>query len=244
MATGLQIGHRTISADDLLPLLSRYQMLPQLIGEQLIDEAIAPIQCTPNEITQCCQQWYAQYGFSTESEQRHWREQQHLSTKDVEQLATRRLKVEKFKYSTWETRLDSYFLSRKSQLDRVIYSLIRVVDMGVAQELYFRLEEGEQTFAELACNYSQGPEAQTGGMIGPVEIGTLQPALARLITRNPVGRTSLPITWGNEVVLVRLEHLIPAQLNDAMRQQLLDELFQNWLCEQIRQQTTLVRLMT
>jgi hypothetical protein len=56
------------------------------------------------------------------------------------------------------------------QLDKVVYSVIRTKDMGVAQELYFRIQEGEQSFSELAREYSQGPEALTGGLTGPVEL--------------------------------------------------------------------------
>ena len=46
----------------------------------------------------------------------------------------------------------------------MVYSLIRSKDPGVAQELYFRIQEGENTFSELARQYSQGSEAQTGGL--------------------------------------------------------------------------------
>ena len=37
------------------------------------------------------------------------------------------------------------------------------------------------------------------------------------------------------LVIVRLEKLIQAQLDQAMRRRLMDELFENWLSEQIKQ---------
>jgi len=236
MATALNISHDTIAPENLLSLLKRYQMLPQLLGEQIIDKAIAPIRCSPAETAQCCQEWYVHNGVLNESDQQHWRKHQNMSVEEAEELATRCLRVEKFKHLTWETKLESYFLSRKAQLDRVIYSLIRVPDLGVAQELYFRLEEGEYSFVELARSYSQGPEAQTGGVIGPVELGTLQPKLAQCLMLQPIGRASVPIPWDSEVLILRLEHWLPAQLNETLRQRLLDELFQTWLKEQMSQQ--------
>jgi len=48
--------------------------------------------------------------------------------------------------------------------------VIRTKDPGVAQELYFRIQAGEQSFAEVAREYSQGPEAYTCGLLGPVEL--------------------------------------------------------------------------
>ena len=56
---------------------------------------------------------------------------------------------------------------RKNDLDTVIYSLLRVKSPGLARELWISLSEGEVTFAELASRFSDGPEAQTKGVIGP-----------------------------------------------------------------------------
>ncbi len=147
-------------------------------------------------------------------------------------MATRELRIEKFKQETWEPKLESYFLSRKDQLDKVIYSLIRTRDIGIAQELYFRILEEEQSFAELASAYSQGPEAQTDGLIGPVELSVPHPTLAQLLSLSQPGQLCPPTRVGEWLVMVRLEKFIPAQLDDAMRRRLLDECFNNWLKDQ------------
>lgn len=46
MTEVLRIGNRTITNDELIPLLAGYQMLPQLRRELIIDDAIASIDCT------------------------------------------------------------------------------------------------------------------------------------------------------------------------------------------------------
>ena len=71
--------------------------------------------------------------------------------------------------------LEDRFLGFKGGRDQVIYSLLRVRDSGLARELWIRLEEGEITFAEAASTFSEGPEAHRKGVMGPMEIGTLQP---------------------------------------------------------------------
>ncbi len=53
MTEVLQVGNRIITAAEIIPLLVEYQMLPQLIREALVDQAIAPITCTPRGKSPC-----------------------------------------------------------------------------------------------------------------------------------------------------------------------------------------------
>ncbi len=235
MSVALQIAGRTITAEEVLPLMAGYQMLPQFVQEILIDQAIASIACTPEESAAAQQQFYAQKQITSAEEQQAWLQRYGMTQAQLESLSTRELRVEKFKHSTWASKLESYFLSRKNQLDRVIYSLIRTQDIGIAQELYFRILESEQSFAELARIYSQGPEAQTDGLIGPVELSVPHPTLAQLLSLSQPGHLNPPTRVGEWLVLVRLEKFIPAQMDDAMRQRLLNECFGTWLQEQLGQ---------
>ena len=235
MSVVLQIAGRSIEAEEVLPLLAGYQMLPQFVQELLIDQAIASIDCTAEESTNACQQFYAQNQITNDEERLAWLSRYGMSQAQLESLATRELRIEKFKQMTWGPKLESYFLSRKTQLDRVIYSLIRTQDVGIAQELYFRILEGEQSFAELARAYSQGPEAQTDGLIGPVELSVPHPTLAQLLSLSQPGQLNPPTRVGEWLVLVRLEKFIPAQMDDGMRRRLLNECFTTWLQEQLSQ---------
>jgi parvulin-like peptidyl-prolyl isomerase len=235
MSVVLQIAGRAIEAEEVLPLLAGYQMLPQFVQELLIDQAIASIDCTVEESATACQQFYAQNQITNDEERLAWLGRYGMSQTQLESLATRELRIEKFKQTTWGPKLESYFLSRKNQLDRVIYSLIRTQDVGIAQELYFRILEGEQSFAELARAYSQGPEAQTDGLIGPVELSVPHPTLAQLLSLSQPGQLNPPTRVGEWLVLVRLEKFIPAQMDDGMRRRLLNECFTSWLQEQLSQ---------
>ncbi len=235
MAKVLQLGNRTLAAEELIPLLASYQIVPQLLCESIIDEAIAPITCTPEEIAMACQQFCQHWQLTCEAEKQAWLNHYGMNQEQLEFLATRKLRIEKFKQVTWGHKLESYFLKRKSHLDRAIYSLLRTQDKGLANELYFRLSEGEQSFAELARQYSQGSEAETGGLQGPVEFGTLHPQLVELLYTSQPGQVSPPLPFGEWFVIVRLEKLLPAQFNEALRQRLLGEFFEAWFQEQLAQ---------
>lgn len=236
MTTILQIGKRAIAADEVLPLLTSYQMVPQLLRESIIDDAIASITCTTEEIDIAYEQFYQQNQLTTETQKQAWLQQYCFNQKNLEAgLITRMLKVEKFKYSTWGHKLETYFLQRKTELDQAVYSLIRTKDEGVADELFFRLQAQEQTFAQIAYQYSEGPEAESGGIIGPLELGNIHPKIAQFLLVSQPNQVWPPLSLGDWLLIIRLERLIPAQLDGFMRQRLLHELFETWLQEQINQ---------
>lgn len=225
---------QTFTPKDSLSLLANYQLIPQLICESIIDRTIFTIECTPEEIASACQQFYQRWNLTTEEQQQMWQFHCGLSQAQFEEMTTRSLRIEKFKQATWGHKLESHFLQRKQEFDRVIYSLLRIKDQDAAQELFFRISEGEQSFAELAQQYSEGAEAETGGLVGPVELGTLNAKLANLLHTSQIGHVQ-PFGLGEWCMIVRLEKRIPAQLDEQMRDRLLQEKFDAWLQEQVQQ---------
>ena len=240
MTKVFRIDNQTITSKDLLPLLHKYRLLPHLAREVITDQAIAEIECSPEEQALARQKFLEQHQLKTDSHLSVWLQQQNMTEQQLEHQLERQLKLEKFKQATWGQKLEAYFLARKRQLDRVVYSLIRVREAGVAQELYFRLQEKESFFTEIAQHYSQGTEAQTGGVVGPVELGSLHPKIFQMLHSGQPGQLWSPIRVKNWWVIIRLEKFINAQLNESMRQRLLDEQFQNWLLKQLKQEVSVV----
>ena len=232
----LHIGNRTITETEIIELLGNYQMLPQLCREVLIEQALDPIALTSSEQAIAIERFDAKYQLSSLAQRRDWAEQQGMKQEQLDAIAIREYKIEKFKYETWSPCLESYFLTQKSKLDKVIYSLLRTKHLEVATELYFRIRGGEQSFAQLAGEYSDGPEAQTGGIIGPIGLSALHPDLAKLLSNSQPFQLHPPIRLGEWFAIVRLEKFIPAQLDEPMRQQLLDSLFQAWIQQQVNQE--------
>lgn len=229
-----QIGNFQVPTGELMPLLVKYQMFPGLLRELVIDQAIADIKCSETERNQGVQEFYQRYQLTSNEQVEQWLVLQGLTYLQMEEIAIRLFKIEKFKRENWGNKLETYFLKRKRQLDQAIYSLIRTEDVGIAQEIYFRLMDGEQTFEEIARKYSQGAEAQTSGLIGPIELGQPHPAIAQLISTNPPGKICPPIKLEQWYAIVRPEKVLPSRLDESMRQRLINELFQTWLQEQMQ----------
>ncbi|MFL9458194.1 peptidylprolyl isomerase [Tolypothrix bouteillei VB521301_2] len=234
MAQILQFGNRTVTEAEVFRLLAEYQMLPQLCRSMIIDSAIASVTLTVEERKSAIEQFYQKNQITTPELLQSWLLTYGMTTEQLEALATKELRIEKFKMATWGAKIESIFLNNKSQLDKVVYSLIRTPSMEVAQELFFRILAGEQTFAECAKEYSQGAEAQTGGLLGPVPLSQPHPTIAKMLSTSQPGELLPPTKLGEWVVILRLEKFISAQLDDAMRAFLLNQMFETMLAEAIR----------
>ena len=234
MAPLIKVGDRTLTATELIDCLTRHQLMPRLIQELLIDDAISSVELSKDEVAIAHQTFCQKYQLATEADQETWRQQRGLSREAFEAVVLRDLKLEKYKAQTWETQVESYFLQRKTQLDRVLYSLIRTEDAGLAQELYFRIHDDGESFSDLARQYSEGQEAQTGGLIGPVELSVPHPTLAKMLSISQPNQLWSPTRIGEWFIIVRLEKFVPAQMDEAMRQRLSNELFGQWLQNQLK----------
>ena len=238
MSVVLEVDNQVYTAEDLVPLLIEYQMLPKLAQEILTDKVIAEIKCSEEENTRIFEQFCQQNQLTSEEKVQQWLDKQGLNREQLQNLITKKLRIDKYKQETWGDQVDAHFIKRKSQLDRVVYSLIRVEKPEVAQELYFRIKDNENTFSALAMEYSQGTEAQTGGLIGPVEINAPHPKIAQILATCQPGQLVPPTRVGEWIVIIRLENYLSAKLDNPMRQRMLDELFGRWLNEAIQQKVS------
>jgi parvulin-like peptidyl-prolyl isomerase len=234
MSAVLQIGDTSLTAEQLLPLISKYRLVPQLAKEMLIEAAIKDYEITEAEHQDARDRFCQQQQLSNDKDLDLWLQQQQLGRDDLKNLIDRELQLRKFKTDKWETQVESYFCQRKSQIDRVVFSMIRVKEIDVAEEIYFRLVSEESTFVEQAPRHSEGIEAKTKGISGPVEFGKLDPILANaLITLQPL-EVLPPLLIGEWWVVLQLETIIPAQLDEEMRQYLTEELFNQWIYEEVQ----------
>ncbi len=236
LASPLQrLAQNTISGAEVVGLLQQYGLMIQLQRELIIDAELVSIKCTDEEIFSAYKTFYQHQQINSDQDRAEWLERNHLSLDQFEQLVLRTVKLDQFKQATFNHRVDSYFLQRKSQLDRASYSLLRVKDSHLAQELFFRLEAGEATFTELVKQYSQGQEAETGGLIGPHELSIPHPTLAQKIRSLKPGRLSPPLQVADWIVIVKLEKYFPAQLDEKMRARLIEELHDRWIQDRLNQ---------
>lgn len=164
-----------------------------------------------------------------------------IPTIEVSDRQTRRL--EQYKQAKWGNLLKSRFLACQSQLNRVLFSTIEVTDMSLAQELYCRISEQGYSFNKLAILHSQNSTAKLGGVVGPIVFAYLHPLIQQHLIGLKLKQLSPIFRVEDHYIFLRLDRRLPAQLNSKVEQQLLDELFEQWLEQQITDRIGNIRLI-
>jgi hypothetical protein len=151
-----------------------------------------------------------------------------MNSTQLSSITERELKLQKFKQGKWGDLVEAYFNNQKSGLARIVISILQVADVSLAQELFFRIESGEASFAEIAIDYSQGKYAENGGISAPLLLRELSPPIDDIITQLQLGQLSFLFEIDGYYTLFRLDELLPAELDNQTEILLIDELFTTW----------------
>jgi len=135
--------------------------------------------------------------------------------------------------------VEPFFLERRTALEQVVFSLLRLQQLHAAEELYLRLSDDGADFAQLARSFSLGQERLSGGLVGPMAVGQLHPRIAAALGRLQPGQVHPPVDVEPFQLVLRLEHREPASLSDTLRQQLLNELLERELASTVEAQVQL-----
>ena len=76
-------------------------------------------------------------------------------------------------------------------------------------------------------------EKEFNGVIGPMEIGKLNPELAERLRISKDGQLWPPFETNNWWIILRHEKSIPAKLDNNMRNNLLSDLYEKWMQSQL-----------
>jgi parvulin-like peptidyl-prolyl isomerase len=222
-------------AEPLWGLLARHQILVPLLRQTVIATAVEGVSLTPEEQQQAKKVWLQQKGIQSPDQLKSHLASHGMTEADALWQAELPLRIRHHCQAHFLHRAEQRFLSRKQQLDSVIYSLLRVRDAALAHELYLRIAEGEADFAELASTYSKGPEQSTRGMVGPVPLLQAHPTLAERLRTSRPGELQAPIAIDQWWLVVRLERLQSASFDEEMGKRMARELFEEWVEEEVRQ---------
>ncbi|MFM7313755.1 MAG: peptidylprolyl isomerase [Cyanobium sp.] len=217
-------------------LLAGHGLLLPLLKAQIISQAISGVTLSDEERGRSHQQWAQHQGLKSDQDfQAHCRTQL-LTPQAALAQAELPARVDRHVLEHFVHRAEKRFLERKAELDRVVYSLIRVQDKGLAQELYLRIAEGEGTFADLAASYSQGDEKSRNGIVGPAPLNQSHPQITERLRSAQPKQLFAPFFISPWWIVLRLEDLKAASFDDEMKLMMGRDLFQEWVNEQLQSQ--------
>lgn len=213
-------------------LLQKHNLLRSLVEREVVSEAIEDLVFPAEQLEQALAQYCQQQGLADDEALTTHLKQRGLHRDDLlHQLRVPAL-LRQYCAEHYSHKAEARFLARKNELDRVVYSLLRVKDPYLAQELYLRVAAGEANFADLAASYAEGPERNTKGIVGPVPLTQAHPVLAeRLRTATP-GVLMEPIRIADWFLVVRLESYTPASFDEGIAAQMSRELLDQWVDEE------------
>lgn len=213
--------------------LAQHGLLLPYLKSKLVLAQIETVRLTDDEVMQARATFAREHQIATEADLQAFAASRLLRLAELDAQVLRPLRVMKHSRDRFSAKAEARFLERKSQLDSVVYSLLRLRDAGLARELYLQIAAGESGFADLAAVHAEGPEKQTRGIIGPVSMSQAHPDLAdRLRTAEP-GVVLEPFQVLDWWLIVRLEQYTPATFDQATADAMSRELFEQWVDEQL-----------
>ena len=218
----IKIEGQALPLDQMPQLLRDFDLMPIFLRRFFEDKYTQDIKVDRDTQITFQQEFLKKEKITDKSSLENWLNFNGITESELNKRLYKSVRLEEMKKQQFSSKLEQLFLSRKSNLDRVTYSLIRVKSRPKAVELHLRLQEGESTFPELASSYSEGVEQVLHGLIGPIEFGQVNPAIAERLKTSSPGQLWIPFEAEGWWVIIRLERLLPASLNSAMRQRLIN----------------------
>jgi parvulin-like peptidyl-prolyl isomerase len=241
--------HLTISNSDIIRNLKLSCKIPDFLEaiafKKIIAEAAqeAGIQVEEEEIQKESEKLRLEQKLVKAQDTWNWLTKHHLSLNEFEELVHDKVLYQKLANHLFSTQVERVFYEH--QVDYVAAVTYEIIfnDRDLALELFYALEEGEVTFQEIARLYIQEPEIRrAGGYKGIRRRGEFRPEIAAAVFAATPPEILKPITTANGVYLILVEEIIDPKLDERSRSNILQELFSDWLKQQIEKQEILIYL--
>ena len=213
-------------------LLDHFNLLKPLIRQMVASEAIDQVVVSAEQLEQARRDLLQQRGFDGMEQWAELLEVLGCSEDEVFERLRHRIRRRTLIRERYAAKAETRFLERKSELDQVVYSLLRLENRFLARELYLQIESGESNFADLARRYAEGPERNTNGIVGPVSLTQAHPTLVEKLRVAQPGVLLEPFRIPDWWLVVRLECFAPATFTDEVSEQMREEMFNAWIEEE------------
>ena len=221
---------------ELIALLFRFDLVEPFL-RQLKERAVVFEHnnlSDPDQVAEPAMEEYcSKHGLNNKQERQQWCVQHGMSQADLLSEAIHDWRRTELREQS-SSNIESLYLRYKDNLDRVLYSLIRVDNAGLCRELFYAIEAGEISFGEAARLHSRGPEAKTQGIVGPVDLTTPHPEIAGRLRTAQAGQLIGPFEAAEWHTLLRLEYRFDS-VYDAHTQNFLEEMnFKSRICGDLK----------
>lgn len=163
-----------------------------------------------------------------------WLADQMISVEDLEAGIGDRLLAKKLAVHLFGKEVEKVFVQNKLQFDRIILYQIIVKEPELAQELFYQIQEREISFFDAAHFYDIDENRRhLCGCEGKVYRWGLKPDLAVEVFSGKPGKVIRPIKTDLGYHLFMVEKFLPAELTAERYEEILQNMFNEWLFNEI-----------
>ncbi|MBP5971196.1 peptidylprolyl isomerase [Brasilonema sp. CT11] len=230
----------TISSSDLIQSLKLSCQIPDVVEAIATQKIIASaaqeagIQVLEQEVQQEGDRLRFAKKLVKAQDTWNWLKKHHLSLPEFEQLIHNKVLATKLAHHLFATHVERFFY--ENQLNYVGAATYEVIldDTDLALELFYSLQSNEIIFQEIAREYIQQPELRrAGGYKGIRRRKDFRPEIAAAVFAATPPSPLKPISTSKGVYLIWVEEIVQPILDEQLRDQIQQELFDHWLKEQI-----------
>ncbi|AOY84125.1 peptidylprolyl isomerase [Moorena producens JHB] len=224
---------------DIIAYLRRSRKFGEIASFAEQDALILDL-CEELSITVSDQEWQAagdafrvEHKLLGVTETNSWFSQQRITVEEWSEGIKVQLLTKKLKEHLFGEAVDGDYISNRENYRRVALSQILVLDLAQALKIVKALRYDNASFCALALEHSKGKQSQeNGGFVGIRFLAELSQDIAKGIYEAKEGEVIGPIQTKLGYHILRVEKWFPTELNESVREAILEFLFQNWLQEQ------------
>jgi len=164
----------------------------------------------------------------------NWLESQGTSYDKFRELIIRNIRIKRLKASVARDKLKSIINNDLHLLCQVDLSRIVVDTEELATKLVHQIESQESSFEAIAKYYSLTSDGWGGGQIEEMRLGQVPEPIQSFVSSAQSGQLIGPIEIENRYVLIRVNQITPAVLDEKLLLELQEEIFDQWLQDQVQ----------
>jgi hypothetical protein len=212
------------------------ELIEGILRRKIIEAQVkeARIEPTIVELQQAADRFRIDNQLASAEATNKWLEDRYLSVDDFEYIITQNLIADRLASHLFGDRVEQFFHQNLLDYSAAIIYEVVLEDRELAMELFYSLQEGDLSFANVAHQYISAPDLRRrGGYIGRVGRKQLRPEISAAVFAAKPPQLIKPVISAVGVHLIQVEEIIEPKLDERLHQQILAEMFDRWLDEKI-----------
>ena len=230
-----EINGEAVSLADVLRLAKmsgQLQFIEDAINNALIQREAAEldISATDSELQQAADDFRAAHDLHTAEATENWLAERHLTFEDWEALIEHKMIGQKLREAVTDGKVEQHFVENSLSFDCAAISRIVVGDEDIIRELRAQIFEEGADFHALARQYSTDTATKhIGGYAGQISRTEMEAAVESAVFGAQPGKIVGPLKTDDGWQLIKVESIHKATLNEALRETIKSQLFDEWL---------------